>query len=158
MIARRLPPTATRVERMTVPEVNARIRTRANARVASLERAKPSQMAGQLAAREREWDVERVLQANASTLVLLGLVLGAKVDRRFLLLPTAVLGFFGLHALQGWCPPVPILRRRGIRTAREIERERYAIKALRGDFDNVPQAGRSQAETRMSAVLEAVDR
>jgi hypothetical protein len=38
------------------------------------------------------------------------------------------------HAVQGWCPPVPLLRRLGYRTSREIDIERVALKALRGDF------------------------
>jgi len=50
------------------------------------------------------------------------------------LLPTVVLSFLLLHAIQGWCPPVPVLRRLGIRTREEIDRERYALKALAGDF------------------------
>jgi hypothetical protein len=29
---------------------------------------------------------------------------------------------------------MPVFRRLGVRTAREIARERYALKALRGDF------------------------
>jgi hypothetical protein len=29
---------------------------------------------------------------------------------------------------------MPLFRRFGVRTSREIERERYALKALRGDF------------------------
>ena len=41
------------------------------------------------------------------------------------------------HGLQGWCPPVPFLRRMGFRTASEIDYERYALKALRGDFKDV---------------------
>jgi hypothetical protein len=36
--------------------------------------------------------------------------------------------------VSGWYPLMPLFRRLGIRTAREIERERYALKALRGDF------------------------
>jgi hypothetical protein len=41
-----------------------------------------------------------------------------------------VVGTFLLqHALQGWCPPVPILRRLGYRTAREIFEERLALLA-----------------------------
>src|SRR5690606_860181 len=42
---------------------------------------------------DREWDLERTLEANASSLALAGLALGAFVDRRFYLLPTAVAGF-----------------------------------------------------------------
>src|SRR5215204_3271180 len=83
---------------------------------------------------DEEWDIERTLEANAATLALSGTLLGAFVDRRFLVLPAVVSFFLLQHAVQGWCPPVPFFRRRGVRTAREIEIERYALKALRGDF------------------------
>jgi hypothetical protein len=86
---------------------------------------------------DREWDIERYLQTNAPILVLAGTLLGATVDRKFLALPAVVLGFFLQHAVQGWCPPIPIFRRLGVRTRREINREKYALKALRGDFDSV---------------------
>jgi hypothetical protein len=33
---------------------------------------------------------------------------------------------------------VPLFRRLGVRTASEIDEERYALKALRGDFRNLP--------------------
>jgi hypothetical protein len=82
----------------------------------------------------REWDVERVLEVNGSILAGAGLALGATVDRRWLLLSGAVVTFCLQHAVQGWCPPVEAFRRLGVRTRKEIERERYALKALRGDF------------------------
>jgi len=63
-----------------------------------------------------------------------GIVLGAKGSRSWLLLSAAVTAFLFQHAVQGWCPPVPLLRRLGFRTAQEIERERQALKAVRGDF------------------------
>jgi hypothetical protein len=85
---------------------------------------------------EREWDVERYLQMNAGLVSLSGVVLGALAGRRFLLLPAAVFGFFLQHAVQGWCPPLPVFRRMRVRTRREINREKYALKALRGDFDD----------------------
>jgi hypothetical protein len=83
-------------------------------------------------------------------IVLLGLALATTVNSKFVLLPAGVLGFFAQHALQGWCPPIPVFRRLGVRTQREIERERYALKALRGDFDVVPAKGRC-ADERASA-------
>ena len=152
-----LPPTALRVERNSNEQLNERIRMQTDARVAALERATPVEIEARLAELEREWDVERTLQANASTLVMVGTLLGLTVDRRFLLLPAGVLSFFLQHALQGWCPPIPIFRRRGVRTAREIERERYAVKVLRGDFDGVPSAGEAETTARVRAVLAAVD-
>jgi hypothetical protein len=48
-----------------------------------------------------------------------------------------VLSFLLLHSIQGWCPPVPVLRRLGVRTRREIDRELFALKVLRGDFQTV---------------------
>jgi hypothetical protein len=145
------------VERNTPREINELIRTQADARLARLEAGRSVELRARLAELDREWDIERVLQANASTLVVLGCILGAKVDRRFLLLPAAVLTFFAQHALQGWCPPLPVLRRHGIRAAREIERERYAVKALRGDFDSVPAREAADVRQRVRAVIAAVD-
>jgi len=84
---------------------------------------------------DREWDIERILQTNMSVIALGGVLLGATVSRKFLVLPGVVMGFFLQHALQGWCPPVPVFRRMGIRTRKEINREKYALKALRGDLD-----------------------
>ena len=59
----------------------------------------------------------------------------AATDKRFLILPGLVSAFLLQHAVQGWCPPVPMFRRMGFRTQSEIDEERYALKALRGDFD-----------------------
>jgi hypothetical protein len=91
-----------------------------------------------LAELDREWDIERTLEANAATAVLIGSALGALVDRRFFAFPAVVAGFLLQHAVQGWCPPLPLFRRAGVRTASEIDYERYALKAIRGDFANVP--------------------
>ena len=73
--------------------------------------------------------MERVLEVNASTLALSGLVLGATVNKKWLLVPCVVLSFLLQHGLQGWCPPLPLLRRLGVRTRGEIDREKYALKA-----------------------------
>jgi hypothetical protein len=105
---------------------------------------------------EQESDMERTLQANAATLALTGTVLAVVHSRRWLLVPGVVTSFLLQHALQGWCPPVAVFRRLGIRTAREIAAERYAVKALRGDFSDV--AGISDPDQRAEAVLTAVRR
>lgn len=88
---------------------------------------------------EQEWDIERVLETMASSFSLTGIALGLTTSKRWFLLPTVVLSFLLMHAIQGWCPPVPVLRRLGVRTREEIERERYALKALIGE-----DAGRFQ--------------
>lgn len=55
------------------------------------------------------------------------------------MLPAAVSAFLLQHALQGWCPPVPFFRKRGVRTPAEIAAERNALKLLRGDFRIQPR-------------------
>jgi hypothetical protein len=152
-----LPATARRVEHSTDERVNQAIRARTDAEVIRLESASQEEIAQRLGELDDEWDVERLLQVNASTLVMLGVLLGARVDRRFLWLPAAVFSFFGQHALQGWCPPIPVFRRLGVRTQREIARERYALKTLRGDFDDLP-ARAAGPTLRVRAALDAVDK
>jgi hypothetical protein len=83
---------------------------------------------------ESEWDMERVLETNASALAFSGVLLGLFVNRKFFIVPCLVLPFLLQHATQGWCPPVPFFRRRGVRTRKEIDAEKFAMKALRGDF------------------------
>jgi hypothetical protein len=92
---------------------------------------------------DREWDIERTLELNAATLALTGTLLGAFVDRRWLVLPAVVASFLVQHAVQGWCPPLPLFRRMGIRTRPEIDREKYALKAIRGDFEDAGTANKA---------------
>ena len=57
--------------------------------------------------------------------------LGLVANRKWFLLPGVVGGFLLQHAVQGWCPPLPLFRRMGVRTQNEIEHERAALQALR---------------------------
>jgi len=157
-IADRLPATSHRVELHTAPELNDAIRQQADAEIVRLEGAPAGEIDQRLQVLDAEWDVERLLQTNASVIVLVGLALATTVNRKFLLLPAGVFGFFAQHALQGWCPPIPVFRRLGVRTQREIERERYALKALRGDFDQVPAKDAVPMSERVRAALAAVDK
>ena len=125
--------TANRVLKNTAEAVNRRIRQETEARVRAFA-VNPAGIEQRLEELDEEWDIERVLETNASALAFAGLALGATVDRKWLALPALVTAFLFQHAVQGWCPPVPILRRFGVRTAGEIEDERTALKALRGDF------------------------
>ncbi|MBD1396431.1 DUF2892 domain-containing protein [Pontibacter sp. JH31] len=86
---------------------------------------------------DQEWSFERTLEVNASTLALSGTLLGAFVNKRWFILPGLATSFLLQQGIQGWCPPLPLMRALGIRSRREIDDERYALKALRGDFDEV---------------------
>ncbi len=74
------------------------------------------------------------------------------------MVPAIVAGFLLQHAVQGWCPPVPIFRRMGIRTAREIDSERYALKIIRGDFESLPTRQVALGEAEIARVVDAVKR
>ena len=92
-----------------------------------------------------EKDMERYLQTNASLLAFAGTLLGAATGKKkWLVIPGIVLPFLFQHAIQGWCPPVPLFRKMGVRTRKEINREKYALKAMRGDFNGL--AGAKQEE------------
>jgi hypothetical protein len=141
--------TATQVSGHTSPQLNERIRRDAQDRIAEFERNdKHALITRRLDELEHEWDVERTLQTNFATLSLIGLALALKSDKRWLLLAAGVPAFMLQHALQGWCPPLPVLRRLGVRTAREIADERFALKSLRGDFDQVDSMQSSEEIVR----------
>lgn len=135
--------TIDRVQRNTDEAINRHIEARTGERIRRLV-GNPWGIQRRLRELDREWDIERVLETNASLIAFAGVVLGARRDRRWLFLPALVTAFLFQHAVQGWCPPIPLLRRLGIRTSREIEIERVALKILRGDFD----AGASWASSR----------
>nr|WP_255436436.1 DUF2892 domain-containing protein [Tessaracoccus sp. MC1756] len=105
---------------------------------------------------DRAWDVERVLEANASTLMLLSLGLSRLHSRKWLWLTAAVPSFLLQHAIQGWCPPIEVIRRLNVRTRKEIEVERTALKALRGDFAHLNFQG-MDAASAAAAALEAAE-
>jgi hypothetical protein len=126
-----------RVQRHTSDEANESIRKDMKRHVAQYMHATPAAIERRLQELDREWDIERALQANAATVSLLGLWAGATVDRRYYGIPAMVAGFLFQHAVSGWCPPLPVFRSLGFRTRSEIEQEKYALKALRGDFKDV---------------------
>jgi hypothetical protein len=125
-----LPSTVNRVPAHTAEHVNQQIRRRAE-RSVEYYRQHPQPIGRRLRELDRELDIELTLEANAATLVVAGAVLGLTVDRKFLGLPLVVGGFLLQHALQGWCPPLPVFRRLGLRTAAEIQDERSALEAIR---------------------------
>ena len=151
-------PTTKRVPQNTAAELNRQILQRTEMHLAWCAQAGADAIDRRLAELDQEWDIERTLEANAATASLLGCALGATVNRRWFLLPTVVAGFLLQHAIQGWCPPVPVLRRLGFRTATEIDYERYALKALRGDFRDVARQTDGGGQAGAHEAFQAVCR
>jgi hypothetical protein len=106
---------------------------------------------------DREWDVERTLETNAATLVLLGIGLGGlslvasfwlRVSQQDLL----------QHAVRGWCPPLPAFHHPRIRTAMETDNECLALKVLRGDFQDLRKERTGTQNSDVEPILKAVNR
>jgi len=122
--------TAGRVPAQTQDAVNRRIRRNTESNIQYFT-AHPQEIEARLAELDREWDIERTLEANAASISVAAVLLGLTASRKWFLLPGIVGAFLLQHALQGWCPPLPFFRRMGVRTQTEIEAERHALKALR---------------------------
>jgi hypothetical protein len=146
-----IPTTRERVPAHTAESVNDRIKRQAEERIRKAA-SDPAAIEGRLKELDAEWDIERAIEMNASALAFFGVALGYLAHPYWLALPALVTLFLFQHAIQGWCPPVPVLRRFGFRTIYEIDRERYALKSIRGDFDQV-----AAAPDKVSAALRAVE-
>jgi hypothetical protein len=134
-----IPSTRDRVPAHTAEHVNARIEREMTERVRKLS-SSPTLIGRHLRHLDEEWDIERAIEANASVIAFIGVVFGYFVHPYWLALPALVTAFLFQHAIQGWCPPIPVLRRLGFRTSYEIERERHALKALRSDYRQADSA------------------
>ena len=147
---------ADHLESSTADSVQERLDEDRLQRVAALVGAPSEVITRHIKELDKAWDVERVLEANASTLILISLGLSRLHSRKWLWLAAAVPSFLLQHAIQGWCPPMEVIRRLKVRTRKEIEVERTALKALRGDFADLSFEGvDSMAAAR--AALEAAE-
>jgi hypothetical protein len=144
-----------RVRSHTSSSVNEKIDQKMMAQVKKYANRSNPEITQRIQELEKEWDTERVLEANASVLAFIGLLLGVFVNQNWFWLPGIVLPFLFQHAVQGWCPPLPVIRRLGVRTPHEIDQEKYVLKALRGDFSGVA-AVTSEQKTETDSVLQAI--
>ena len=126
-----------RVQEATPTSINKKIENETWDRVAQYKDKSVDEITSRIKELEKEWDIERYLGVNMSTLALIGIALSYFVHINWLIFPAVVLAFFFQHAVQGWCPPLPILRLLKIRTSKEIEQEKYALKIIRGDFNEL---------------------
>ena len=140
-----------RVKEATPSSVNAKIEAQTWLRVAEYSNKSAAEISARIDELDKEWDIERYLGVNMSTLAMIGLTLAYFVHINWLILPAIVLAFFFQHAVQGWCPPLPILRLFKIRTSKEIEQEKYALKIMRGDFNNL-----DINDTHLNSIKQAV--
>jgi hypothetical protein len=135
------PATLDNVRLSTPQRYNHRIDQAMMKRVWEYARKSPVEISRRIEELEREWDLERVLESSAGAIALSGIVLSGLHSRKWLLVPAGILTVLLKHALLGNSAPIACLRRMGIRTRREIDAEKYALRTLRGDFDNLKTVG-----------------
>jgi hypothetical protein len=127
-----------RVREHTPATVNRRIDLMTRARADEAIAQGGSAVSRRLEELDREWDIDRALITNFAVAGGAALLTGlTRYATSPLLLPKrkgwlyffgAQLGFLLLHGTVGWCPPLPLMRRLGVRTQREIESERLMLR------------------------------
>ena len=105
---------------------------------------------------EREWDIERTLEANAATVSLASIAFHLVTGRRTHLLAGVVAAFLLQHAIQGWCPPLPFFRRRGVRSKDEILQEAFGLRLLRAGLERIPDLHQAEPDERARILLEVL--
>lgn len=106
-----------------------------------------------------EWDTERFFTVALSGAGLFGMVMGMFGSRLWRVLTWASLPLLFLHGREKWKPSDSFVRSLGLRPRKEIHEEKYALKALRGDFRNVETEGAAEVESldrNANRALEAV--
>ncbi len=131
-----LPPASKRVKIHTDRKVNEKITDKMLTNIRKYSKKNETEIAKRIEDLNHESDTERFLEANAAVIMMISTFLGYIRDKKWFLLGGAAGAFLLQHALQGWCPPLPILRRLGIRTPEEIYNEKLALKILKGDYRN----------------------
>lgn len=127
-------PTSQRVFMRTDPKINAEIRNHTIRTLNIFKNCNETEISERIRMLNQEWDIERVLEASAAALMLVSSYLGIKTSKLCFLITGTIGAFMVQHALQGWCPPLPLVRKWGVRTAEEIHAEKTALKIMRGDF------------------------
>jgi hypothetical protein len=143
IIRHRLDSQVDRVRDHTSQRVNQRITRAIQQSVDRCTREGRDAIITRLSELDREWDIDRVVMANFA--IIGGAAYAGGLERYahhslfarrrkgLLYLVGAQLGFLMMHAAIGWCPPVAVWRRFGVRTKAEIEVERAALLAALDD-------------------------
>lgn len=136
-----------RVRANTPPEINKAMDTEIAASVRFYASKTDYEISRRIKELDLEWDIGRYIEFRASTIFLTGILFGLKKSKKWFILPAIASVFLLQYAIQGWCPPVSILRRLGIRTRQEIDVEKHLLETLRGDFDEILSKSKSEART-----------
>jgi hypothetical protein len=108
-------------------------------RLACLADAGQQAIAERLEAIEREWSAGRMTKATIGVVVIVGLALTALLRNPWWLILPTLGGFLLLQYLfdrSSWLGAM--FGKMGYRSGAEIDQEKFALKAIRGDFRDLP--------------------
>jgi len=133
-------------------------------RLACLADAGPHAITERLEELEQEWSAGRMTKVTIGMLIVAGMALAALLSPWWLVLPAAA-GLLLLHYTFSRVSWMGVLfQRLGFRSGADIDHEKFALKALRGDFRNLPTVHEienkediSRLEGEGGIVLEADD-
>ena len=112
--------------------------TKLEARLACLADAGPQALSDRLDQLDREWSAGRMTKATIGVLIVTGLALTALTNPWWLILP-AVGAFFLLQYLVSRTSWLGLtFQELGFRSGADIDQEKFALRALRGDFKTLP--------------------
>ncbi len=112
----------------------ARSRVRSDETIAQLASAGPVAIDLRLSELDEEWDIERAERTLTPLLSIFGISLALSVSAIWLVVPILMQSFSLQLAVQGWSLPQALLRQIGMRSAWEIDEERYALNFLLCEF------------------------
>ena len=98
-----------------------------------------------------------MVTVGASAVALLGWALVPTRSPGWKLLGGAAAGLLLQQGLFGFGPLALLVRRLGVRTRKEIDLEKFALKALRGDFRRIPHEGGPLARANAALVAAQSD-
>jgi hypothetical protein len=142
------------VREHTLPAVNRRIDALVEERVKDvLCRESGPALAQRIQALEHGWSAERAFALVSGAACLVGCALAERLGGRSWLVPAGVGVLLLEQSLTGSSVVMQVMRRLGLRTRRELDLEKFALKGLRGDFLRIPHEG--GPELRANAALVA---
>lgn len=129
-IINRFSPTTTKAIINTDPVINDQIDRTTEANIAKYTGQPNQEIRKRIKELDYEWDIERTLEINFAVITLISSLFGLMGRKRWLIFSGVAAYYMIKHVLQGWCPPLPLFRRLGIRTAKEIRDEQEALRAF----------------------------
>src|SRR5687767_10314406 len=111
MFMKKREPAGENVRKVTSEEKNAIIDQLILSNIRKYSGKSAEEISQRIRALDKEWDIERALDLSMSALALFGITSSLLLNPYSIILPILLLLFFIWHAFQGWCPPIPLLRR-----------------------------------------------